>query len=323
MGGGGGCFFKGSGDLFRLQRSDASKAEEHASKAEDGSKIPQTNPLSLSPSLCAFFFSGIIIFEEKVKDLFQTCVAFFFLILGLIGMSNYSAATHDDKAVGAKPSDHGISIPQQQRRSKLRRSNSISPEPPGETTGSSKSTIAPLEMEPLVAEDDEDVIMKMDDSDTKARNVKDHFVVAGRWSLTRRQLGILGAITNGAWGGMNLIPLHFALESDGLTGAGYLISYATGALIVNTTMWILLLAYHYVQTGYSFDDAVSALPKWHVQHLWRPGLFAGLLYSAGNFASILAVTYLGQGTGYSFCQMQLFVSGLVRIRAGAWIVVLF
>jgi glucose uptake protein GlcU len=52
------------------------------------------------------------------------------------------------------------------------------------------------------------------------------------------------------------------------------------------------------------------LPKWHLKELWFPGLMAGLLYSLGNFSAILAVTYLGHGTGFSFCQMQLFVSGL-------------
>ena len=41
-----------------------------------------------------------------------------------------------------------------------------------------------------------------------------------------------------------------------------------------------------------------------------PGLLAGLFYSIGNFGSILAVSYLGQGIGFSFCQSQLLVSGL-------------
>ena len=127
--------------------------------------------------------------------------------------------------------------------------------------------------------------------------------------LTRRQMGILGAVINGAWGGMNLIPLHYAMAYDGLSGAGYLISYATGSLLVNAVLWILWAAYYYYHKG-TWEDTVQALPKFHLQHLFWPGFWAGLLYSMGNFASMLAVTYLGQGTGFSFCMMQLFVSGL-------------
>jgi glucose uptake protein GlcU len=61
---------------------------------------------------------------------------------------------------------------------------------------------------------------------------------------------------------------------------------------------------------FQWSEALDALPKFHLEHLLKPGLLAGLLYSIGNFASILAVTHLGQSTGFSFCMMQLFVSGL-------------
>jgi glucose uptake protein GlcU len=36
------------------------------------------------------------------------------------------------------------------------------------------------------------------------------------------------------------------------------------------------------------------------------GLMAGLLYSLGNFSAILAVTYLGHGTGFSFVKCAAF-----------------
>jgi hypothetical protein len=182
--------------------------------------------------------------------------------------------------------------------------------------------MAPLEMEALVPTDEEDDIMGHNsetgkhahahhDVDTKKSINKDRLVFfGGRISLTRRELGVLGAVVNGAWGGMNLIPLHFALRDDGLTGAGYLISYATGALLVNTGMWLLLYLYYAYQKKGQWEEALEALPKFHLKELWKPGLMAGLLYSLGNFSAILAVTYLGHGTGFSFCQMQLFVSGL-------------
>jgi hypothetical protein len=104
--------------------------------------------------------------------------------------------------------------------------------------------------------------------------------------------------------------MHYAQRDDSLKGASYLISYACGAMIVNAAIFVLLFLYYLYQCNGHVQDAVEALPKCHFQHLWFPGLCTGLLYSLGNFCSILAVTYLGQGTGFSFCQMNLFVSGL-------------
>jgi glucose uptake protein GlcU len=129
-------------------------------------------------------------------------------------------------------------------------------------------------------------------------------------TLTRHQLGILGAVVNGSWGGCNMIPLHYAMRDHGLSGADYVISFGTGALLVNSIMWIMLFLYHLHQRKGDFAEAVEALPKFQIRELGMPGLMAGVLYSIGNFASILAVAYLGQGTGFSFCQMQLFVSGM-------------
>ena len=32
----------------------------------------------------------------------------------------------------------------------------------------------------------------------------------GKFSFTRRQLGLIGAIINGVWGSNNMIPMHYA-----------------------------------------------------------------------------------------------------------------
>ena len=155
--------------------------------------------------------------------------------------------------------------------------------------------------EPLLLKD-----QKNDPKKTNARLV----LFNGRISLTRRQLGICGAVVNGAWGGLNLIPLHCAQRDLGLTGAAYLISYASGSMMVCIAIWMGLFLYHLIDKHYCLKDALEALPKWHVQELGIPGMLAGLFYSFGNFCSILAVSYLGQGVGFSFCQGQLLVSGL-------------
>lgn len=275
------------------------------------------------------FIVGILIFEEKVKSFTNTCFAFIVLIMGLIGMSRYSAHVPDREGKDPlSPVTRSSFINHAVGGGPLKRTSPVSSS--NETLDTSRSSISAntntmvsLEMESLVGDyDDEADIMGHsnephahahhdDDFDTKGLKHKDRLVFfGGRISLTRRELGILGAVVNGAWGGMNLVPLHFALRDDGLTGAGYLISYATGALIVNISIWILLYSYYLFQKKGQWQEALECLPKWHVEQLWRPGLYAGLLYSLGNFSAIIAVTHLGQSTGYSFCQMQIFVSGL-------------
>ena len=104
---------------------------------------------------------------------------------------------------------------------------------------------------------------------------------------------------------MNLIPLHYAKRDLGMSGAGYLISYATGSMIVCIAIWIGIFIFYFITKGNSVKDAVEALPKWNLREIGLPGLFAGLLYSIGNFCAIIAVSYLGQGVGFSFCQGKL------------------
>jgi glucose uptake protein GlcU len=250
------------------------------------------------------FLFGFVFFKEEIKDFGETFMAFCLLIAGLLGMSRYSAPQSDSSSKQVRRTSSGSSM-SSVGHSPTRRSSSG-------TMAELSSGISPMEIEPLMAlTDSEEAIMKghVADINTKDPNTKQRIVLfGGRIALTKRQIGILGAVINGSWGGMNLIPLHFA-QLSGVSGAGYLISYGGGALIVNTILWVLFFAY-YVYQKKSIREAVMCLPKWHVAELWAPGLMAGLLYSLGNFSSILAVTYLGQGTGFSFCQMQLFVSGL-------------
>jgi glucose uptake protein GlcU len=130
-------------------------------------------------------------------------------------------------------------------------------------------------------------------------------------ALTTRQVGVLCAVINGAWGGLNLIPMHFARkENPSMSAAGYVVPYACGSFIVNTLMWIFLFLYHTYHSHGQMRAAWQLMPSWHLKTLWLPGIQAGLLYSIGNGASIVAVSHLGQATGFAACQMQLLVSGL-------------
>ena len=128
-------------------------------------------------------------------------------------------------------------------------------------------------------------------------------------SCTRRQLGIAGAVFNGVWGGSILAPMRWC--KDNTSGVGYLISFGIGAAVVTTTLWILRLLFN---TIYYYHGnpvvAYQALPSFHLPVMWLPGGTSGLLWSIGNFFSLISVFYLGEGVGYSVVQAGMLVSGL-------------
>lgn len=93
-------------------------------------------------------------------------------------------------------------------------------------------------------------------------------------------------------------------------GAKYYFSFAAGSLIVNTAVWIVLFAYRLVEQQGSFKGAVRSLPPWHFKALWLPGVMSGILFSIGEFSSIIAVAYLGQGVGNTFVQCKIIIAGL-------------
>lgn len=263
--------------------------------------------------LVSFLF-GIFIFQERVKSIVSVAFAFLTLIVGLIGMSRFSSEQRK-MILEKKTKVPSKNAPQLESSERLGMS---------ERGIMAVTGLSSMEIEPLI--DDEDIIM----GEEKDPSAQRFFFFGGRLVLTRRQTGIVGAVLNGVWGGLNLVPLHYAMQYDGLSGAGYLISYATGAFIVNVLLWVFLFVYILHQKRGSLKDTLDALPKWHLDQLLGPGLLAGLLYSIGNFSAMISVAILGQAVGFgtycyrvvdscvqpfssfhtAFCQMQLFVSGL-------------
>lgn len=246
------------------------------------------------------FFWGIVVFQEKIRTFYGTCGAFLLLVGGLIGMSRYSKPP---------PKQPKMTTPRSNLKS-LEDSESDS-EQSVDSALQVASKRKSLKTMGSKVEESLDIERLLDGSDSaKAPWQKDRIVICrGRVALTRRQLGLVGAVINGTWGGANLIPLHFA-SKQGFAGAGYLISYATGSMIVQIFMWLAYLAYYVYEKNGAVREALDCLPSFHLKDLGYPGLIAGVLYSLGNFGSIMAVTYLGQGVGYSFCQSSILVSGL-------------
>jgi len=174
-------------------------------------------------------------------------------------------------------------------------------------TGSPPSSLplTSLEMESLIIEKKE--LKRPLTPDVKSNKRISFF--EGQVTLTKRQTGILACLFNGLWGGTNMIPLHFAAH-DGYGGPSYVISFASGSMLILIGLWVLRFMYEIYRWDGSIPKAYHALPSFHFRQMWFQGGLAGLLYSAGNFMCIISVTYLGQGVGYSFTQASMLISGL-------------
>ena len=104
-----------------------------------------------------------------------------------------------------------------------------------------------------------------------------------------------------------MVPMKYAPPHAG--GASYVISFAIGASVVTLGLWVIRYGYLCYYHG-SLTNAYMQLPSFHFQQMWLAGGLCGLLWSVGNFFSILSVMWLGEGVGYSVVQLNLLVSGV-------------
>eukprot|EP00591_Stephanopyxis_turris_P001556 CAMPEP_0195512384 /NCGR_PEP_ID=MMETSP0794_2-20130614/4360_1 /TAXON_ID=515487 /ORGANISM="Stephanopyxis turris, Strain CCMP 815" /LENGTH=375 /DNA_ID=CAMNT_0040640157 /DNA_START=68 /DNA_END=1192 /DNA_ORIENTATION=- len=247
------------------------------------------------------FFVGVFLFNEGVKSVSGATCAAILLITGIAGMSRYSKP----QPVQSRKPSH-ISK-EEEEKEKLLQDNSYDSDTSDTAkkrtaviSPSSESTIkSPLEM------DTEDIKPPPEPAESTKRTKA--MSIFGM-QLTRRQVGLSAAVFNGVWGGSNMIPLHFA-KDDGAGGLGYVISFGCGGMIVVILLWMFRYMYHVYNTG-SLREAYYILPSFHFRQLWYSGFCVGTLYSIGNICSIISVTYLGQGVGYSVTQSAMLVSGL-------------
>mmetsp|Transcript_9175 Transcript_9175/g.12755 ORF Transcript_9175/g.12755 Transcript_9175/m.12755 type:complete len:410 (-) Transcript_9175:542-1771(-) len=257
------------------------------------------------------FFWGVFVFHEGVKSFPRACSAVLLLCVGLVGMAQYSQPkkkidAYNDVGNGNKNDE------------KIKRGTNMSDyEGDGGSSDEEGATrkradkvaeISSLEIEPLVSDEnemnDDEVYKEKKDNTTWTFRIGKR-----RLKFTKRQMGIICAAINGAWGGTCMIPLHYARE-EGFGGPGYVISFASGSMIV--TVWIWALRYLYIldRLNFEFKEAYEIMPSFYLREMWMQGSLAGILYSIGNFGSIISVTMLGQGVGYSCTQLSLLVSGL-------------
>jgi glucose uptake protein GlcU len=217
------------------------------------------------------FSWGIFVFQEQVKSTFGAILSVMIMVFGIWGMSYYSAVDHDE--------DDDDDDTYRDFRSE------------------SSSMLEDYQMVENAIDDCRQPIIPIHDETLNTRNHQYN---------RQKRIGLLAAAFNGIWGGSVMAPMKYAPEEA--HGTGYVISFAFGAVIITTLLWILRWIYNYSFT-HSWSRAYRELPSLHLPVMLLPGCSAGLVWSIGNICSMISVNNLGQGVGYSVTQAAMLVSG--------------
>lgn len=290
------------------------------------------------------FVWGIFVFREKVHSLFGACVAVACLMLGVLGMSYYSApppaADYEGVATGTEideeedgvfvSNENAVAIeaeyeitPQSSQEEDggaeasngfvgerstqkngapvvddLRRKHQVE----SQRTRSIHSDDTPLsENEPLDS-------ASSPSASTNTRQQSPSSSSPPRKGISDRQLGMMAAAFCGIWGGSIMAPMKWCKADT--KGTHYLMSFSIGASIVTLAIWLFRYLFLVVVHGNRWVVAYQALPSFHLRVMWRPAGLSGLLWSIGNFFSLISVNRLGEGVGYPLVQTSILVSGL-------------
>ena len=270
-----------------------------------------------SVTVLTSFIWGVFIFREHVASKFGACCAAILLIAGLCGMAAHSQgqrtkptrgktcdedATITTAAAATTTTVDVVGVVDEEELDGVRKRKHQNDEAVSSTFSSSPKL--PLEMESLLSEEDEKEVVNVDDK--KSSKV---LFLGSRVSLTKPQSGILASIFGGTWGGMNLVPMHYAAK-DGYGGPTYVLSFFSGCMFVIIMIWLVRLLFELYRHNGDVGKAYHALPSFHYRQIWLYGSMAGLCLSGGKFMTIIAVTHLGQGVGNSFAQTSMLVGGL-------------
>ncbi|CAB9503094.1 expressed unknown protein [Seminavis robusta] len=258
------------------------------------------------------FTWGIFVFDEQIHSRRMACFAIFLMMMGLVGMSYYSSLEKEEEEQQPQSTENpttSLDIPESSTEYQPLADNSNDEEEAHDAQSRSAKTEVTAETcaesgvsrEPLIPSDQED-----HNNDAMPGNPSDYMLLFGT-RVHRRVVGIACSVFCGIWGGSIMVPEKFAKAND--TGVGYLISFGIGAAIVTAALWVFRFGYNYQRFG-SATAAYYALPSMHIRVMWLPGCTAGLLWSIGNFGSLISVKYLGEGVGYSITQTAMLVSGL-------------
>lgn len=253
------------------------------------------------------FTWGIFMFGERVVSVEKTIFGIFMMISGVVGMTYFSSPQIMEEGEVVVVSSLSSSIL-----------------PLGVGEGEGDSALLEEMKQPLLDEETQDQKNSEFESghtspitvdENESRSIVDEQIeiddtqvlfIGMKWN--RRRLGILGAVMDGILGGGNLIPMHYSAYH----GQEYIISFATGAMIVTIIFWFIRWGYNSHEQK-SIKAGYQALPSMHLRTLFLPGVLAGTVWSLGNIGQIISVGYLGESIGMSIVQSSMIVSGIIGI----------
>jgi hypothetical protein len=256
------------------------------------------------------FTWGIFVFDEHVHSRKGACFAVGCMMLGLLGMAYYSAPTSSNDYQEVHRDDSAIS--DDYRGLAIAATDELHED--GADGGFVDEPVLPsresADVEATTADDDDDIVIVDDETLSQSTTIPEpeplllpstHVICCGmKWQ--RRTLGILSAVFTGIYGGSIMVPMKWAPADD--KGVGYVVSFSIGAALVTAALWIFRYLY-LCQRHCSFTKAYYALPSFHFRKMWLYGGTCGLLWSIGNFFSIISVEFLGEGVGYSVVQSSM------------------
>lgn len=263
--------------------------------------IATTQGIVSSSIVTVSFIWGHFIFHEPVQSQMAAYIAVLIVMTGLIGMSyfsSYSSIPQEALVVSRTPNIEGLNETSDYDMHR----NKVDP------THSFLNEIENFEI-PHIGQ----ITTSQQLSSDRKRKVSDTYDddttngLLPRRKYSHRNLGRVAAFMCGVWGGSCMIPMHYS--NDNTHGLGYVISFASGAIIVTILLWLLRFGYN-VLVMRSVYTAYMSLPSFHLRVMWLPGTTAGTLWSIGNVGSIVACQRLGQAVGYSASQAALLVSGM-------------
>ena len=114
------------------------------------------------------------------------------------------------------------------------------------------------------------------------------------------KIGILCATYVGIANGSFMTPLKYANKE--VTGLEYLFSFGVGSAVA-TVVLVFLYNLYRRQVKRDFSPL-----NFHFETCAKPALLTGVLWSAGNACSIVAISRLGVAVGWPLVQCQLVVS---------------
>jgi Transmembrane family, TMEM144 of transporters len=270
------------------------------------------------------FIWGIFVFGERIHSQFSACFAIFCMMLGLFGMSYYSSPqTTATMMYDTNISEQGVGAAYQGvGRSSDEDDDEIEAELDADTNAPDTGT--KLEDQPIgmhsrrpysdnhLAATEEEATLSIADAglslpSTACPPAVIVMVEVCGHKIAKRKLGMMAAAFCGIWGGSIMAPMKYCQANT--KGTHYLLSFSIGASIVTVAFWFLRYSYHVVRCR-SLVAAYECLPSFHLRVMWLAGGTSGLLWSIGNFFSLISVFYLGEGVGYPLVQTSILVSGL-------------